>query len=94
MAGAEVALSYRGDAFIRARPKNRERVESARRSGRLQVVYNSHVQEIAQHAVVVEQNGKLMHLANEAVIVAAGGVVPTEFLKGVGVSVQTKYGTA
>ncbi len=94
VAGAEVALSYRGDAFIRARPKNRERVESARRSGRLQVVYNSHVQEIAQHAVVVEQNGKLMHLANEAVIVAAGGVVPTEFLKGVGVSVQTKYGTA
>jgi hypothetical protein len=28
------------------------------------------------------------------VIVAAGGVVPTDFLKHVGVTVQTKYGTA
>jgi hypothetical protein len=31
---------------------------------------------------------------NEVVIVAAGGIAPTDFLKGVGVQVQTKYGTA
>ncbi len=94
VADTQVALSYRGDAFIRAKARNRERLERARRSGRLQVVYNSQVQEIAHHSVVVEQNGKRMQLPNEAVIIAAGGVVPTEFLKGVGVSLQTKYGTA
>ena len=94
VADTQVAISYRGDVFIRAKPKNRERVERARRSGRLQVVYKSQVQEIAHHTVVVEQNGKVMHLPNEAVIIAAGGVVPTDFLKGVGVSVHTKYGTA
>jgi hypothetical protein len=44
--------------------------------------------------VVVEQGGKLMRIPNEVVIVAAGGIVPTDFLKNVGVQVQTKYGTA
>jgi thioredoxin reductase (NADPH) len=91
---AKVALSYRGDSFTRAKAKNRERLESARKTGRLHVVMNSQVRQIAQDAVVMEQSGKLMRIPNEVVIVAAGGIVPTDFLKGVGVQVQTKYGTA
>jgi len=91
---AKVALSYRGEAFIRAKARNRERLESARRTGRLHVVMNSQVRQIALDAVVMEQGGKLMRIPNEIVIVAAGGIVPTDFLKNVGVQVQTKYGTA
>jgi thioredoxin reductase (NADPH) len=91
---ATVALSYRGEAFVRAKARNVERLETARRTGRLHIVMKSQVRQIAPDAVVVEQAGKLMRLPNEAVIVAAGGVVPTEFLKNVGVQVQTKYGTA
>ncbi len=91
---AKVAISYRGNVFIRAKPKNRERIEKARKAGRLHVVFNSHVQQIADDSVTMEQNGKILRMPNEAVIIAAGGVVPTDFLKGVGVTVQTKYGTA
>jgi thioredoxin reductase (NADPH) len=91
---AKVALSYRGEAFTRAKARNRERLESARKTGRLHVVMRSEVRQIAQDAVVVEQSGKLMRIPNEVVIVAAGGIVPTDFLKNVGVQVQTKYGTA
>jgi thioredoxin reductase len=91
---AKVALSYRGEVFTRAKVRNRERLESARKSGRLHVVMRSQVRQIAQDAVVVEQSGKLMRIPNEVVIVAAGGMVPTDFLKNVGVQVQTKYGTA
>ena len=91
---AKVALSYRGESFTRAKARNRERLESARRTGRLHVVMKSQVRQIAQDAVVVEQSGKLMRLPNEVVIVAAGGLVPTDFLKNVGVQVQTKFGTA
>ncbi len=91
---ATVALSYRGEAFVRAKARNVERLESARKTGRLHLVMKSQVRQIAPDAVVVEQAGKLMRLPNEAVIVAAGGIVPTEFLKNVGVQVQTKYGTA
>jgi len=91
---AKVALSYRGDSFTRAKARNRERLENARRSGRLHVVLRSQVRQIAEHAVVVERAGKLMRIPNEVVIVQAGGIVPTDFLKDVGVKVQTKYGTA
>src|SRR3954468_16154247 len=71
---AKVALSYRGDAFTRAKARNRERLESARRSGRLHVVLNSQVRQIAHDAVVMEQGGKLMRIPNEVVIVQAGGI--------------------
>jgi thioredoxin reductase (NADPH) len=91
---AKVALSYRGEAFTRAKARNRERIESARKTGRLHVVMRSQVRQIAEDAVVVEQSGKLMRIPNEVVIVAAGGIVPSDFLKNVGVQVQTKYGTA
>lgn len=91
---ATVALSYRGEAFVRAKARNVERLESARKTGRLHVVMRSQVRQIAPDAVVVEQAGKLMRLPNEAVIVAAGGIVPTDFLKNVGVQVHTKFGTA
>ena len=91
---ARVALSYRGDAFTRAKVLNRQRLESARQSGRLHVVLKSRVRQIVPDAVVVEQAGKLIRIPNEIVIVAAGGVAPMEFLENVGVQVQTKYGTA
>lgn len=91
---ARVAISYRGAAFFRVKTRNLQRLEVARRSGRLHVVLKSRVRQIAPEAVVMEQCGRLLRIANEAVIIAAGGVVPTEFLKGVGVQVQTKFGTA
>jgi thioredoxin reductase (NADPH) len=91
---AKVALSYRGDAFVRAKVRNRERLESARKTGRLHIVLKSQVRQIAPDAVVMEQAGKLMRIPNEVVIVAAGGIVPVDFLKNVGVQMQTKYGTA
>ena len=33
-------------------------------------------------------------LDNDAVIISAGGVLPTAFLNAIGVNVETKYGTA
>jgi len=32
-------------------------------------------------------------LPNQAVIVCAGGILPTPFLKELGIAVETKYGT-
>ena len=44
--------------------------------------------------MIVEQEGRLLQVPNQAVIVSAGGILPTGFLKEVGISVETKYGTA
>jgi len=35
-----------------------------------------------------------MRIKNDAVIVCAGGILPTAFLNSIGVKVETKYGTA
>jgi thioredoxin reductase/NAD-dependent dihydropyrimidine dehydrogenase PreA subunit len=91
---AQVDICHRGAAFQRAKARNRERVEHARRAGRVRVAYNCRVRQIVNDAVIVEHDGKVERLPNDAVIIAAGGVVPTDLLKHVGVSVETKYGTA
>jgi thioredoxin reductase (NADPH) len=89
-----VTLSYRGDAFGRAKARNRERVELAQRAGTLQVLLNSQLRRIDADAVTLDQKGKLLRLPNDAVIVNAGGVLPDEFLRSIGIVVDTKYGTA
>lgn len=92
--GRQVTLSYRGDAFSRAKPRNRERVAVAARSGRLQVLLESQVRRIETASVVLDFQGRALELANDAVIVSVGGILPAEFLQKVGVQVETKYGTA
>lgn len=92
--GTNVTLSHRSDAFSRAKVKNREEVEAARRSGHLRVLLQSQVKQIGCDDVEIEQGGRRMRIRNDAVIVCAGGVLPTGFLQSVGIEVETKYGTA
>jgi thioredoxin reductase (NADPH) len=92
-AGASVALSYRGEAFQRAKTRNRERVKAAVDKGSLRLLMKSEVKAITEERVAVVHDGKGIHLPNDAVIVNAGGILPTEFLKSVGIEVETKWGT-
>jgi thioredoxin reductase (NADPH) len=92
--GTAVTLSYRSAAFTRAKKKNRERLEAARRAGRVTVHLESNVKSIHADHVVLERAGQLLRVPNDAVIVNAGGILPTEFLKAIGIEVETKYGTA
>jgi hypothetical protein len=43
---------------------------------------------------VLRSDGRDVEIRNDAVIVSAGGVLPTDFLRGIGIEVETKYGTA
>lgn len=92
--GTTVALSYRGEAFDRAKPKNRERLESMTKDGRLKLLMKSRVRAIATDGVQLDHDGRVVDLGNDAVIVCAGGVLPTPFLKKIGITVETKFGTA
>jgi thioredoxin reductase (NADPH) len=91
---AKVTLSYRSEAFSRAKPKNRERVDAAEQSGNLKIMLKSKVLEIGPDFADLEWKGKKRRIKNEAVIVCAGGILPTSFLKSIGVEIETKYGTA
>jgi thioredoxin reductase (NADPH) len=92
--GASVTLSYRSDAFSRAKEKNRDKVARMEAEGRMTVLLASQVREITPETVRLERHGEAMEIGNDAVIVCAGGVLPTPFLKKIGIEVETKYGTA
>jgi len=89
-----VTLSHRSEAFGRAKLKNRERVETAKKSGRINVLFESKIKKIGHNHVEIEQKGQRMTIKNDAVIVCAGGILPTDFLKSAGIVVETKFGTA
>jgi thioredoxin reductase/ferredoxin len=92
--GTNVTISYRSEAFSRAKQKNRDKVRQLDAAGRLRVMMSSTVREIREDSVAVDQAGETTILPNDGVIVCAGGILPTGFLKEVGVEVETKYGTA
>jgi len=92
--GTDVTLSYRSDAFTRAKRKNRDKLEAACADGRIRALLSSNVTAITPDSVELEQNEQKIQLPNDAVIINAGGILPTAFLKDIGIDVETKYGTA
>jgi hypothetical protein len=44
--------------------------------------------------VVIEFEGKSERIANDAVIVCAGGLLPTPLLQKIGIQFETKFGTS
>lgn len=92
-ADTRVALSYRGDAFGRVKPKNRQRLEDAQKTGRINVLLKSNVIRIESGEVLLETESGPITLPNDAVIISAGGVLPIDLLKSVGIQFETKHGT-
>jgi thioredoxin reductase (NADPH) len=91
--GTTVTLSYRSEAFARVKPKNRQRLEQAEVANRLTVMLKSNVSEILSTTVTIENaDNDMIEIANDAVIICAGGVLPTPFLKEIGVMIETHYG--
>ena len=91
--GTTVTISYRSEAFSRAKQKNRDKVDAAAKAGRLKVLLPSNVKSIEEKKVHIEHSGTIAALRNDAIIVCAGGILPTGFLKDIGITVETKYGT-
>ncbi len=91
---AEVILMHRSEAFSRAKPRNRERVATAARENRLRVLMKSQIVGIWPDSVEIETGGRTEVVANDAVIVCAGGILPTDFLRKAGITIETKYGVA
>ena len=92
--GGTVVLSYRGADFDRAKAGNRDRVRRVADAGQLRVLMSSNVKQIEREAVALDRKGELIEVRNDAVIVSAGGVLPSDFLRRIGISVETKYGVA
>lgn len=92
--GSEVSISYRSDSFSRAKAKNRERIEHYSNEGKIKLFLSSNPKEIDEQSITLTLNDEAIKVDNDAVIINAGGILPTGFLKQVGIQVETKYGTA
>lgn len=92
-ADTTVTLSYRAEAFSRVKEKNRKLLEEAASEKKINVLLKSNVIKIDASNVTLDYDGESLELPNDGVIVCAGGVLPTPFLKEIGVMVKTHYGT-
>lgn len=91
--GTRVVLSYRGEAFSRAKPANRARIEAAEAEGRLRVRLGSAPIEIRPDVALVKTGDQIEPIECDAVIVCAGGLLPGPFLRAMGIETETKHGT-
>jgi len=90
--GNRVTLSYRRREFSRANLTNDSKVQHAAAMGKLTLLLESNVTEIGLDRVTVDVSGDEQVLANDFVFVFAGGVLPTEFLKAAGITLERHFG--
>jgi len=90
----KVTLSYRSDKFNRLKPRNTAIINSAMQTGLVDVKFSSNVKSIqSDHVILTEgENAVENKLENDLVYIFAGGELPTEFLKKIGIEVSTKHG--
>lgn len=92
--GTTVTLSYRSGAFSRAKKKNREKVDQAASTGKINLLLSTNVTGFTEDKVTIDKGGEKIEIPNDAAIICAGGILPTGFLKETGINVETKHGTA
>ena len=92
--GSNVILSYRGKTYSHATDRNIHKVTEHADAGRIKVLLESEIQAIQPESVEINYRGKLQRFKNDAVIICAGGVMPTPMLRKFGIEIETKFGTA
>ena len=86
-------ISYRRADFSRCRGDNRELLDAAIEDGRIEVLLETEVDEIAPDKVLLRgKEDETIVLPNDAVIVQIGGTPPGKILGAFEVEVVTKYG--
>lgn len=84
--GNEVILSYRKEAFTRIKERNAHRIELCRKTGNLEVLFESNPVEFKTNSVVLNIRGELREIPNDYVWIFAGGDPPNSFLKKIGIA--------
>jgi len=83
--GNQVTLSYRKNGFFRIKKKNQVAIDKALAARRLDVRFESQVQEIADRHVVLDVGGRSEMLDNDYVFVFVGGQPPFDELRRMGI---------
>lgn len=85
-----VTLSYRKSEFTRIKERNRQHLDEYAGRKKVKVVFNSEVEEILEDLVLLKTPGKSEKIKNDYVFIFAGGEMPYDFLKSIGISFYTQ----
>jgi thioredoxin reductase (NADPH) len=85
-----VTLSYRKGEFTRIKERNMLHLKDYCAKKKIIVRFNSDVKEILKNNVLLQTEEGILELKNDRVFIFAGGEVPNEFLKKIGVEMQVK----
>ena len=89
-----VTLSYRSDKFSRIKKTNADRINEAIQSSKIDVQFNSEVTAIEPENILysVKDSTEIFKIKNDLIYIFAGGELPTQFLKKIGIEMSTKHG--
>jgi len=88
--GTIVSLANRSDGFPKAKPQNRDRILQAAVQQRVRLFYNAEVADIRPAEVILKTLQGRETIANDYVIVLAGGELPTALLEKIGITFHEK----
>lgn len=86
--GNTVTLSYRKGEFTRIKERNRLHIEEYIKRKKINVIFNSEVTAIDEKEVRLAGEGVPPALPNDYVFIFAGGELPNEFLKKIGIQMH------
>lgn len=89
-AGTDVTLSYRGDAFRRAKERNRDKLDAAVGAGKIRLLLESRLVAVGEGEVRIETANGEETVPNDNVIIRIGGEAPFPFLERIGVRMIQK----
>lgn len=89
-----VSLSIRNDTFERAKPRNREAIQSAIATGKVTGLYHTAVKEIKKDSLLMSRldREETFEIPNDLVYIFIGGELPTKFLETIGVAITKRFG--
>lgn len=90
----QVFLLIRGPSFDRCNQENQDLCFEQEKRGLLKICYNSSVKEIHPDYLVIDRNKKTEKLKNDFLFIFAGAELPFEFLRGLGIMIDKKFGEA
>jgi len=90
--GCRPTLSYRKERIARPKLENQERLQAAVDAGRVELLLGSTVADIGADRVRLNAGEDSVVLPNDAVLVFAGGVLPTKFLQAAGIHLERHFG--
>ena len=88
-----VVLSYRGEAFSRIKPMNKQRLDDRVARKAITIMFTSNIKEIGEKYIKISTSEDIVEMQNDYVYIFAGGELPNEFLNKIGVQIEKRFGT-